>query len=74
MSKVNIDELASQVAVIRDNHLVHLQEDVTAIKERVLVMETKMDLAEQYLGRILKLLLPIALFAGLVTQAIGSAL
>ncbi len=76
-----IDSLAADVALIRDNHLVHLQEDVTELKdgmsemkEKMIVMETKMDLAEQYLGKILKLLLPIALGAGIIAEAIGTSM
>ncbi len=76
---VTVESLAADVALIRDNHLVHLQEDVSEIKaqqtemaKKMIVMETKMDLAEEYLGKILKLLLPIALGAGIIAEAIGS--
>ena len=69
--KIDIEQLHADVSLIRDNHLVHLQDDVTTIKERMIVMETKMELAEVYLGKILKLLLPIALGAGILTEAIG---
>lgn len=76
--KEELKQLRADVDLIRDNHLVHLQEDVTSIKgdtdelkERMIVMETKMELAEEYLGKILKLLLPIALGAGILAEALG---
>ena len=85
-SKIDMESLAADVALIRDNHLVHLQDDVsnvkadvkgvqtdvTEIKEKMIVIETKMDIAETLLSKIWKLLLPIALTAGLVSEVLSS--
>ena len=69
--KIDIEQLQADVSLIRDNHLVHLQDDVSHMRERMVIIETKMEIAEVYLGKILKLLLPIALGAGIITEYIG---
>ena len=86
--EIDLNSLAADVALIRDNHLVHLQEDVTSVKEEVrgvqgdvtemkekmIVIETKMDIAETLLAKIWKLLLPIALTAGLISEVLSSSM
>ena len=73
------ERLAADVDEIKNNHLVHIQEDIAELKEsaqdskeKLIVLETKMDLAESYLGKILKLLFPIALGAGMLADFLGT--
>lgn len=64
-----IDEIAAEVTLIKDNHLVHIQDDITELKSRTLLIETKITLVEQYLGKALKWILPAAIMLSAMVQA-----
>lgn len=65
-----IDEIAAEVKIIKNNHLAHLQDDVSELKARTLLIETKISLVEQYLGKALKWILPAAIIISAMVQSL----
>lgn len=68
----SIEELAAEVKVIKDNHLAHIQDDVNELKARTLIIETKIGLVEQYLGKGMKYIIPMAVVLSAMVQMIFS--
>lgn len=69
-----IEEIAAEVKVIKDNHLTHIQDDITELKSRTLLIETKITIVEQYLGKALKWILPAALIISAMVQTMMQSL
>lgn len=63
-----LDEIAAEVTLIKDNHLAHMQEDISELKARTLIIETKIGLVEQYLGKAMKWILPAAIILSAMVQ------
>ena len=63
-----IEEIAAEVTLIKDNHLAHIQEDITELKTRTLMIETKITIVEQYLGKAMKWILPVAIILSAMVQ------
>jgi hypothetical protein len=63
-----IEEIAAEVTLIKDNHLAHIQDDITELKTRTLMIETKITIVEQYLGKAMKWILPAAIIMSAMVQ------
>ncbi len=72
--KEELQALRDDVRLIRDNHLAHMAQDISDVKERMVAVEVKIGLFEGFLKRWSKWLVPVILVAGIVAEVLASNL